>query len=184
VVENAQPTTNSSSIVVSPTKDKANFDLFLNHKYVSEGAIISLDGSRNIFFQVQNIGAESATNLSVYVALPIDETNIVYDHLSWNKKAIAQWMPYNHQMYNTSGSTVLIFKAIYPLTAGFSYDITAFQLSKSITSFSFSRDNLANYGWKFPNLPDSISTIPYMPILIIITSDNSDLEKFDVNVPF
>lgn len=187
---NSATNSNTSRISYSPSNTTPQsatpptFDVFLNHKYVSNGAILPLDQKRILFFQVQNTGTEVISNLTVIFAAPLDETNFIFD-AHWTKRPFAEWVAVNHQMLDVSGSVMMQISIQQPLQASQVFDVTSIGIAPSLKSSATSFARLASMGFGFPGKPDSAPDInPLLPVTVMLTINNTFLKQVNINLLF
>jgi hypothetical protein len=172
---------NSNRSSASEDTEAPTFDLFMNHKYVSNGAIIQLEPSKEIFFQVQNTGNETATNLTITVESPLNETNFIFDS-HWTKVPLESWIPRDRRTYDLGDSFVIQLITMANIPAQGFLNVEAFDISPSLPLYAASIEKWERAGFESSDRSTDPGSSAYLPLGVTVEANNSKLEVFTINL--
>jgi hypothetical protein len=145
------------------------FVLYINHKYAPYGSSIQLSQSREIYIQVFNVGNETATKVTVYIDMPLDETNLVIEQ-PWQHIGEEEFIT-NNQIHLLKGFNSWWISDPDYMQINTHFNVTSFGIKTNIPEFSLRQ--METYGFHYQgsltNLPDDIP-LPIIPCAISVSS--------------
>lgn len=166
------PVLNEYRLQHAPPK-QPEFELYLNHKLVSNASIIGLKTSRKVFFQVRNIGDENASGLIINFSSPLDATNLIMDP-RWLHVSEGQTVS-NGEIHVLRGFNMWRLSCSDTILTNEIFSLTAFSITPTSPHPSFTVGQLKDFGFMGIGMTDfpSSTPIPFLPATVSIYSPES-----------